>query len=134
MLGKLARRAVRAIWITVGLLCVGLGVVGIALPLLPTTPFMLLAAFAFAQSSERLHAWLLQHRVFGPIISNWRRHRAITRRTKIVSLAVMAGVPIISILAGVSQWVLAVQIGVLSCSALFVATRPAPPDSRGEKM
>ena len=63
-------RAARLTWLIVGLLALALGAIGIALPLLPTTPFILLAAFAFAQSSEKLHQWLLDHNVFGPLIDN----------------------------------------------------------------
>ena len=71
---------IRALWFVVGLCAVALAVLGVALPLLPTTPFVLLAAFAFAKSSERWHTWLRRHRVFGPIIENWREHGAISRR------------------------------------------------------
>ena len=65
-----------------GLLSVALGIVGIALPLLPTVPFMILAAFCFAKSSVRLENWLLGHARFGPPIRDWREHRAISRKGK----------------------------------------------------
>jgi hypothetical protein len=67
----------RGLLIAAGLLCVALGVVGLVLPLLPTTPFMLLAAACFARSSPRFHAWLLGHRWFGPPIRDWQQYRAI---------------------------------------------------------
>ena len=76
----------------VGLVALGLGALGIALPLLPTTPFVLLAAFAFAQSSEKLHRWLLEHNVFGPLIDNWHRYGAISRRAKIISVVSVVAV------------------------------------------
>ena len=60
-----------------GCLSLGTGILGILLPLLPTTPFVLLAAALFARSSPRFHGWLLGHRYFGPLIQDWRRHRAI---------------------------------------------------------
>src|SRR5690606_8396288 len=63
----------RSLWLTFGLVCVGLALAGVVLPLLPATPFLLLAAFAFTRSSPRLHAWLLGHRHFGPLIEDWRR-------------------------------------------------------------
>ena len=69
-------------FITVGWLSVGLGVIGIVLPLLPTTPFILLAAFCFARSSEKFHNLLLQHKYFGPIIKTWNEGRGIPRKTR----------------------------------------------------
>ena len=72
----------RAFFFIAGLLSVALGIIGIALPLLPTVPFMILAAFCFAKSSARLESWLLDHAHFGPPIRQWREHRAISRRGK----------------------------------------------------
>ncbi|MCC6143350.1 MAG: YbaN family protein [Candidatus Hydrogenedentes bacterium] len=69
-----------------GFLFVALVAVGAFLPLLPTTPFLLLAAACFAQSSERWHRWLLNHRRFGPMIRNWHERRCISRSTKWVAL------------------------------------------------
>ncbi|MGM0401714.1 MAG: YbaN family protein [Chloroflexota bacterium] len=74
-----------------GLLSLGLGILGIFLPLLPTTPFLLLAAGCFMRSSERLYRWLITHRWFGPYIRNYREHGAITRRAKIGTLALLWG-------------------------------------------
>jgi hypothetical protein len=72
--------------ITVGVFSVALGVIGIFLPLLPTTPFLLLAAACFARSSDRLYRWLTAHRVFGSYIRNYREQRAIPLRAKVVTL------------------------------------------------
>ncbi len=117
----------RAMWIAVGFAALALAALGVVLPLLPTTPFLLVAAYAFARSSERWHAWLLSHRVFGPIIEDWRRHGAIGRRTKIVGVAAMAGVLALSVAFDVDSIVLAVQAVVLTASAAFVLSRPSPP-------
>ncbi|MEO0649211.1 MAG: YbaN family protein [Planctomycetota bacterium] len=65
-----------------GLLLTGLGAVGLFLPLLPTTPFLLLAAYCFSRSSERLHRWLLESPALGTLIADWEQHRAIRRRAK----------------------------------------------------
>ena len=121
-------RAARITWLVVGLLALALGAIGIALPLLPTTPFILLAAFAFAQSSEKLHRWLLDHNVFGPLIDNWQRHGAISRRTKVISVVTMAALPVISLLVSAPAVAVVVQIVVLGAAALFVLTRPDPPE------
>lgn len=59
-----------------------IGVIGIFLPILPTTPFILLAAWAFAQSSARFYHWLVTHRYFGPIVRDWQTERGISRRVR----------------------------------------------------
>src|SRR3546814_4941574 len=79
----------RIFWFCFGLGATGLGIAGAILPLLPATPFFLLAAFGFARSSPRLHAWLTGHRRFGPLITDWQRHGAIARRAKVTAVAVM---------------------------------------------
>ena len=120
--------AKRLTWLVVGVVALVLGGLGIVLPLLPTTPFILLAAFAFAQSSETLHQWLLDHNIFGPLIENWRRYRAISRRAKILSLASMLAIILISMAWQVPTYILVIQVVCLTPSAIFIATRPLPPD------
>ena len=83
-------RAVRAFFLVLGTLFVGLGIAGAVLPVLPTTPFLLVAAACYARGSARFYSWLLNHRVFGPTIVEWRRHRSIPWRTKLVAIAMMA--------------------------------------------
>jgi uncharacterized membrane protein YbaN (DUF454 family) len=70
-----------------GHLCVALGVIGIFLPLLPTTPFLLLAAACYVRSSERHYAWLISNPVFGPPIRDYQQKRAVRPRTKVIALA-----------------------------------------------
>ncbi|OGA17783.1 MAG: hypothetical protein A3I63_09960 [Betaproteobacteria bacterium RIFCSPLOWO2_02_FULL_66_14] len=82
--------AVRALLWSAGSLCVALGVIGLFLPVLPTTPFMLLAAACYARASERFYRWLLTHRVFGPTVREWRRHRSIPWRTKLWAIVLMS--------------------------------------------
>ena len=117
----------RVILILTGLVALALGGIGVVLPLLPTTPFLLVAAIAFANSSERLHRWLLAHQLFGPLIDNWRRYGAISRRTKIVSVLSMAGILLLSVLAAVPTYVILIQALVLTASAAFVLSRPGAP-------
>ncbi len=81
---------VRGLLISAGAVCVVLGVIGIFLPLLPTTPLMLLAAACFARSSRRFHDWLLANRTFGPLIREWEKHRSIPRRTKLTAIGLMS--------------------------------------------
>jgi len=88
---------VRWLLIVAGVACVLLGVVGIFLPLLPTTPLLLLAAACFARSSRRFHDRLLANRTFGPLILEWERHRSIPRRTKLTAIALMSATLAVSI-------------------------------------
>ena len=83
--------------IAVGCLSVALGVIGIFLPLLPTVPFLLLAAYCFTRSSERLHSWLIQHKKLGPILHQYQTHRAVSRQTKMLALTSLWGSLIFSI-------------------------------------
>lgn len=79
----------RTVYKPLGFLFLGLGLLGIPLPVLPSTPFILLAAWFFARSSERWHAWLLSSELFGPMIRNWESSRCISLRTKIAALVMM---------------------------------------------
>lgn len=118
----------RALWFAVGLSALALAMLGVVLPLLPTTPFVLVAAFAFAKSSERWSRWLHEHRVFGPIVENWRRHGAISARAKILGVASMAAIFALSLALQVTQTVLVLQAVVLTGAAAFVLSRPSPPE------
>jgi hypothetical protein len=80
----------RLLWGAAGWLALAAGIVGIFLPLLPTTPFVLLAAFCLSRSSERAEAWLLTHPRFGPMVRDWRERRAMPLRAKQVAWVMMA--------------------------------------------
>ena len=114
----------RLLWVVLGLGCVGLGLVGVVLPLLPTVPFMLLAAFCFARSSERLHGWLLSHRHFGPPIMDWQEQGAISPRAKRIATGSILLVLALSVIFGLAWAILLVQAVVLSLVLLFIWTRP----------
>lgn len=125
--------ASRPIWFAFGALSLGCGVVGAVLPLLPTTPFVLLSAYAFARSSPRLHRWLVLHPQFGPLISNWQRYGAIGRRAKIVSVVAMVLTPFVTWMVGAPLWALGAQILVLAGAIGFVVTRPEGPPAKARK-
>lgn len=116
----------RIIWCGVGVVAVALAAVGVVLPLLPTTPFLLVAAFAFGKSSPRLAAALENHAHFGPLLSDWRSEGAIAPRHKVMAVAMMAAVLGLSILFGAPLWILLVQSLVMACVAAFLLTRPNP--------
>ena len=117
----------RLIWRAMGLVFVALAIAGVVLPLVPTTPFLLLAAFFFARSSPRLHAWLMSHRQFGPLIRNWREHGRIDRRSKYFALLAMLAALVVSLALAVSPLVIAIQVLVLSGVGWFVLSRPEGP-------
>lgn len=117
----------KLLWLILGLTAVLLGVIGIFLPLMPTTPFMILAAACFAKSSDRLHGWLMAHRVFGPMIDDWQRYRAIPTRTKRVAIGSMVAVFCLSLALRLPLAVLAAQAAVLLIMGSWIATRPSGP-------
>lgn len=84
------REPLRQIVFYCGFVCVGLASLGVVLPLLPTTPLLLVAAACFARTDPRFHRWLLTNRMFGPIIRDWQRHRCIPLRAKIATV-IMVG-------------------------------------------
>lgn len=91
-------RAVRWLLWLAGTVALGLGIVGVVLPGLPTTPFVLLAAACYAKASPRLHRWLRAHRLFGPMVRDWEEHRSLTRRTKRFAQGTML------VMVGISAW------------------------------
>lgn len=117
----------RTLWLLLGFASVGAGAIGAVLPLIPTTPFLLVAAFAFARSSPDLHRRLLAHPQFGPIIDNWRRYGAIDRRSKIIAVVMMAAALALSIVFHAPLALLLVQSVILAASAAFILTRPGGP-------
>lgn len=121
------QRTGRHIWTALGIVCVGLGVVGILVPLLPTTPFLILAAYLFSRGSRRMHDWLVNHRFLGPPIRDWRAHRAVSTQAKIWAVTAIAMLMILSLVLEVPQWALVIEGVILGSVALFLITRPTPP-------
>ncbi|MDE0590997.1 YbaN family protein [Halocynthiibacter sp. C4] len=114
----------RLFWFIGGFVSLTLGITGILLPLLPTVPFLLLAAFCFARSSERLHGWLIAHPKLGPPIEDWNARGAISKKAKIAATVSIAAAFSISVFLGVKPFVIVVQALTLTCVLLFIWTRP----------
>jgi uncharacterized membrane protein YbaN (DUF454 family) len=93
-----ASRAMRVLFVVLGFIALALGIAGVLLPVLPTTPFVLLAAACFARGSLRFHDWLLAHPLFGPMIVEWNEYGSIPWRTKIVAIVLMSTTLAVSIL------------------------------------
>ncbi len=119
------RRAIRFGWLALGVFCVGLGIVGALLPLMPTTIFLILAAGCFARSSPRLEAWLLDHPRFGATLRAWRRDGAMSRRAKGMACGGMAIGYAIFLLTARPNAVLAIVVAfVMIGCATYIGTRP----------
>ncbi len=128
----------RFLLIMAGTLSLGLGILGIPLPLLPTTPFLLLSAYLYARSSERFYYWLINHRYFGRHIRNYRDHGGTTARVKAVAISMLWVTISISAIFAVTQlWVrlllLAIAIGVTIhiASLRTLSKKQGPPNHEG---
>jgi len=115
----------RSMWLLAGWVSLVVGLIGVVVPLLPTTPFILLAAFCFQRGSERLHRWLTHHPRFGPLITDWRERGAIPRTAKRNAMIALVAVLAISWFAGVATHIMAIQVVVLAGVATFILTRPS---------
>lgn len=126
---------VRLVFAGFGTLFVLLGVLGIFLPVLPTTPFLLLAAACYARASRRIFSWLLNHRQFGPLIREWREHRAMPYRAKRRALWLIALSFAISVGFVVPDWPAKLAMGVgglvLMAWVARIPSRDAPGAGRG---
>ena len=114
----------RLAFLALGWVSVALGLIGVVLPGLPTTPFLLVAAFAFGKSSPGLRAWLEQHPQFGPPIRNWEENGAISRNAKTLAVSMMALIFAISLALGLKPLLLLIQGLCMAGAAAFILSRP----------
>jgi len=111
-----------------GWVCVGLGAIGVVLPIMPTTVFLLIALWAFARSSPRLHAWLLNNPHFGPYIEDWENHRVIPVRAKVMAIGMMTASGLwLAFGTNAPLYVVLGVIAVMLSVAVFILTRPSYP-------
>lgn len=122
----------RILWATVGGVSLALGLAGVVVPLLPATPFFLLAAFGFARSSPRLHDWLVFHPRFGPAIRDWQAHGAIAPKAKRLAVLAIVVTFALSVALGMPWPLLAIQGAILFAVTTFILTRPDGPGARDE--
>lgn len=120
------RSGLRYFLMALGWLFVAIGVAGIFLPLVPTTPLLLVALWCFSRSSKRFHDWLYGHPRLGPPLREWREHRVITPRAKALTVAVMAASLLYVSAYVADSWLLPTGLAaVLLPPAVFVLTRPS---------
>jgi len=118
----------RAGFIALGFVFLALGIVGAFLPVMPTTIFLILAAWSFGRSSPRLEAWMLDHPRFGGVLRAWRADGAIPRRAKWMACAGIAlGYVVFWISVAPSLWLAAIAALTMLACALWIVTRPDGP-------
>lgn len=114
------------LFLALGWLFFGIGLVGAILPVLPTTPFMLLALWCFARSSERFHRWLYEHAVFGPPLQRWEEHRVIPLGAKVLAVsAMLASLCYVSFFISVPWYALVAMVLIMGYGAFFILTKPS---------
>ena len=123
----------RYAYMAVGFFFVALGTIGVFLPVLPTTPFLIVAVWAFSKSSQRFHDWLYTHRIFGPYIQAWNRHRVIPLQAKILAITFMFGGWLIFTIYVAQDWLWPTIIGICEIAvALYLLSKPSvPPTEAG---
>lgn len=114
----------RLLWLLCGSVSLFIGMAGIILPLVPTVPLLLLAAFCFARSSKQLHRWLIDHPKLGLHIRDWQERGSIRRKAKLLASTSICGAFCISVLLELPLWALILQGFVLASVATFIWTRP----------
>lgn len=117
-------RIARWLWLLTGHLALAIGVVGIFLPLLPTTPFLLVASFCYSKGSERFEFWLIHHKTLGPFVRDWREHRVIPVRAKVIATcAIAASVTFVWFKPAIPLAGKIAMTLVVSLALLFILTR-----------
>jgi uncharacterized membrane protein YbaN (DUF454 family) len=118
----------RWIWFAVGWGFTALGLVGVAVPLLPTTPFLILALWAFSRSSRRFHDWIVEHPVLGPPVRRWREERVIPLRVKLLALgSMLASLGYVAFSVRPPWYALAAMGVVVAAAVAFLASVPSRP-------
>ncbi len=120
-------RVPRWLWLTLAYVSLAIGLIGLLVPGLPTTVFVLIAAWAAARGSERLHRWLLTHPRFGNAIGDWQRHGAVSRRGKWAATIAMAVCSVICFLTVPRLWMAVLGTAIMAAVALWLWRRPEPP-------
>lgn len=121
--------------LTLGWSCMVLAVLGVVLPLLPTTPFVLVAAYAFSKSSSRFHQWLMNHKIFGPLVRDWQNGGVIGIQAKMMAtLSIVLMVSLSFYLLSSSMQLVIVLSVIIMAVLAFIWSRPSSlPDKSGTK-
>ena len=124
----------RIIFLVCGHLSLAIGIVGAFLPILPTTPFVLLAAYFYSKGSVRFHRWIYAHPKFGRILLDWQKHGVIRIRAKIISTFLVLCSLAFLLLLGDFHWGLKISAGCIGfCVLSFILSRPSVPKQAAQK-
>ncbi|MGE0527017.1 MAG: YbaN family protein [Bdellovibrionales bacterium] len=108
-------------WLVLGWIFVAIGAIGLLLPIMPTVPFLLVAAYCFERGSPRLHDWLLQHRWLGPPLRDWRQHRVIRWQSKILAVVcISSSISYAVIFRDFPLWIKVTLVSVAASVILFI--------------
>lgn len=121
----------RLFYFTLGCIFFGIGFIGVFLPVLPTTPFMLLALWGFSHSSPRFHNWLYTHRLFGPPLQQWGKFRVIPPLAKCFAVSFMlASLIYLNVFTTTPVWIILIVAATMTYGCWFILTKPSRPPCR----
>lgn len=113
-------------YLALGYLSFALGFIGIFLPILPTTPFMIVALWAFSKGSKKMHNWLLNHPKFGKSLQAWEQHRIIPIKAKLTALLfISASATYILFFSNIPTYAAVMSVSTMACAITYVLTRPS---------
>ncbi|MEH6576886.1 MAG: YbaN family protein [Amphritea sp.] len=122
------RKITQTLYLLAGLTCIALGLFGVVLPLLPTTPFVLLAAFCFSRSSDRMHHYLINHPIFGKLLHDWQHYGVIPLKAKILATVMMLlSISYPLFFKDFHFGLKALVVITISCCLTYIWTRPLCP-------
>lgn len=120
-------------WWAFAYLALGLGIVGVVVPLMPTTVFILIAAYCAARGSDTLHRKLLEHRIFGPMIKDWQATGAVSRKAKYMAVGSMAVCAVVLFLVTPKWWIAGIGTACMAVVAVWLWSRPEPAAGAAEQ-
>lgn len=117
----------RIIYLSIGFVFLGLGFIGAFLPGMPTTIMVIISAWAFSKSSKKFESWILNHKVFGPLVKDWRKYKGLSRRAKkrAISLILITFSTTAFLVFPITIDILFLSFGIILC--LYLGSRPEPP-------
>jgi len=116
----------RLLYLCIGCLAVGLGVIGAFLPIMPTVPFLIVALWAFSKSSERFHSWLYHHKTYGPMLRDWDEYRVIPLWGKIwSSVAMFTSLSMMIFVERIPHWALLSTAIMMFFIGIYICSNPS---------
>ena len=117
---------IKILWISLGSFFVALAALGVALPGIPTTPFLILAAACYIRSSQKLYDWLISNKTFGPYLKDYREGKGIPKKAKILAISMIILFVGSSVIFGIEDQILKIAVGVLGLTGLLYVIFKVP--------